>query len=103
MLSKKKRTTKENFQEVIDKGKILHGSFFYFKYIKNKKPKFSFVLPKSISKKAILRNKYRRLGYNILLKTKLKPVWGIFFYKKDSLKVKKEEIEKDLLNILNNI
>jgi ribonuclease P protein component len=103
MLPKIKRITKEDFLFIIKNGKILHGSFFYLKYINSEKPKYSFVFPKTLSKLAVIRNKYRRLGYNILLKTDLKPIWGIFFYKKESFLAKKEDIEIDILNILNKI
>lgn len=103
MLPKIKRITKEDFLFIIKNGKILHGSFFYLKYINSEKPKYSFVFPKTLSKKAVVRNKYRRLGYNILLKTKLKPIWGIFFYKKESISAQKDEIERDVLDILNKV
>jgi ribonuclease P protein component len=103
MLPKIKRTTKEDFLFIIKNGKILHGSFFYLKYIKSEKPKYSFVFPKTLSKRAVVRNKYKRLGYNTLLKTELKPISGIFFYKKESILAKKDDLERDILNILNKI
>lgn len=103
MLPKIKRITKEDFLFIIKNGKILHGSFFYLRYIKSEKPKYSFVLSKKIAKMAVIRNKYRRLGYNTLLKIDLKPIWGVFFYKKEALNIKKEDLEKDIINILNKI
>ena len=101
MLSKKKRITKEVFQSIMKNGKAFHGSLFLFRYLPSKTPQYSFVVPKNIAKSAVIRNKFRRTGYNILLKYELKPTSGIFFYKKEALKAKKEDIEIDISLILN--
>jgi ribonuclease P protein component len=103
MLPKKKRITKEIFQIIMKKGKAFHGSLFLFRYIPSKIPQYSFVVPKKIAKNTVERNKFRRLGYNTLIKYELKPKTGIFFYKKEALKATKEEIEKDVLCILNKV
>jgi ribonuclease P protein component len=103
MLPKKKRITKEVFQNVMKNGKAFHGSFFLFRYIPYKIPQYAFVAPKNIFKNAVKRNKFRRFGYNTLAKYELKPTIGIFFYKKEALKVKKEDLEEDIVSILNKI
>jgi len=100
MLPKKKRMTKDVFQSVMKTGKFFHSSLFSFRYIPSSETQYSFVVPKGIAKKATTRNKFRRLGYNILNKQDLKPMLGIFLYKKEALKLKKEEIEKDIKAIL---
>ena len=101
MLPKKKRITKEIFQNIMKNGKAFHGSLFLFRYLPSKVPQYSFVVSKNVAKNAVTRNKFRRIGYNILIKQELKPVIGIFFFKKEALKTEKEFINKDIINILN--
>jgi len=66
MLTKKRRLTKEEIQNVKDKGSFLGTPFFSLLYIKPKKSgsvssKFAFVLSKKVSKKAIERNRTKRI------------------------------------------
>lgn len=103
MLPKKKRMTKEVFQNVMKNGKAFHSSLFLFRYIREITPKYSFVVPKNITQSAVTRNKFRRIGYNTLIKQELRPLAGIFFYKKEALMAQKEDIQKDILLILSKI
>jgi len=103
MLPKKKRINTRLFNEIIKNGKVFYGSFFVFKYIKQSYPHYSFVVPKSIAKNSYLRNKYRRIGFNLIKNIDLKDLGGIFFYKKQFKDVKKEDLEKDIVFILNSI
>ena len=103
MLPKKKRVTKELFQTVIKSGGTLSGSFFVFRYIKQKYPQYAFVVSKKIAKKAVDRNKLRRRGYSVLNNYKLKDYLGVFFYKKEAQKASFIEIKEDVGNILNKL
>lgn len=96
MLPKKKRVTKEIFQTIMEKGNIIPGSFFVFRYIKQDQPQYAFVAPKKIAKGAVERNSLRRAGYNILRLYNLKTNAGIFFYKKEALSVDNDKIRKDI-------
>jgi len=103
MLPKKKRINKKLFESVMKSPKVLQGSFFVFKYIKQTQPKYAFVVPKNICKIAVKRNKYRRIGFNILKNQDIKENFGIFFYKKEGLKTSKNNLENDIFSILNKI
>lgn len=100
MVLKKKRVNKELFENIIKKGHTLFGSFFIFKYLPNSDfPRYAFVVPKKISKKAVDRNKLKRRGYGIIRSIPLSGGLGVFLYKKEGVKVSFEEIKKDI-NIL---
>ena len=100
MLSKKKRVTKENFRLLMEEGKTLSTPLFLFYFKKSETPAYAFVAPKGLFKKAVERNKFRRIGYNIL---RLLPVIsgsGIFIYKKQAKTAKPIEIKENILFIL---
>ena len=66
MLTKKRRLTKEEIKNVKDEGIFLGTPFFSLLYLKAKKgslvsSKFAFVLSKKVSKKAIERNRTKRI------------------------------------------
>ena len=101
MLPKKGRVTKELFQDVMKNGKILGSSFFVLRYIPQNPPKYAFVVPKTLVKQAIIRNKLRRVGYNIVRQIPKTPlVMGIFFYKKLAKTVSFEELKNDINSLL---
>jgi len=104
MLPKKKRVNKKDFEFIIKNGKTLYSSLFSFFYIHSPSPHYSFVAPKKAFKGAIKRNKYRRIGYNLLRDIPYREdVSGIFMYKKESLLATKEEIGKNITFLLNKI
>ncbi len=110
MLPKKHRITKILFQTIMKEGLFVSGSVFTLRYIRANTPSFAFVAPKSLSKKAIIRNKLRRQGYNALrsaitLSPSLppKPVAAIFFYKKQAKLPIYEDIKADVEAILKRI
>lgn len=74
-----------------------------FKYLKQKDPQYAFVAPKSIAKKAIIRNGLRRKGYGALRLQVLPGCAGVFIYKKEGLKAGTKDIQKDLEFILKKI
>lgn len=97
MLPKKKRITKEIFQDILKKGTTISSPFFIFKYIKKEnKGIFAFVVSKKLVKTATKRNFLRRSGYNILRLYSLNSYAGIFFYKKEGLNRTKPEIKEDI-------
>jgi ribonuclease P protein component len=101
MLPKKKRVTKNVFQSIIKERKTLSTTLFLFHFKKSDTPQYAFVAPKNIFKKAIERNKYRRIGYNILIKTPPINGSGIFVYKKPSYTANQKEIKEEIIFILN--
>ena len=100
MLPKKKRVTKSVFLSINKEGKTFSTPLFLFSYIKNKPYQYAFVSPKKIFKTAVLRNKLRRMGYNILRSIPLKSGSGIFFYKKQILITPTPEIKENIIFIL---
>ena len=96
MLPKKKRVTKEIFQTIMDKGNIVYGSFFVLRYLPSGLPSYAFAISKKIAKKAVQRNKMRRLGYNILRKYVLTKGSAVFLYKKEGLRATTLELTKDI-------
>ena len=103
MLPKRKRVTKDLFQNIMKKGKVVSSPLFLFRYINQNSPQYVFVVPKTVSKRAVDRNKLRRQGYNILNSQALKPVAGIFFYKKEAKNANQTQIKEDILYFLNKI
>ena len=100
MLPKKKRATKEVFQILMKEGKDFSTPLFLFRFVKSDKPQYSFVAPKGIFKKAVERNKYRRIGYNILRFQSIKSGTGVFIYKKPAILATNLEIKENILLIL---
>lgn len=104
MLPKKKRVNKKDFEFIIKNGKTLYSSLFSFYYTGSPIPRYSFIAPKKAFKGAIIRNKYKRIGYNILRKTEYNyNVSAVFIYKKEALGAPKEEIQKNIEFLLNKI
>ena len=107
MLPKKNRANKKDVDIVFKNGSFINSTSLTFKFlikIGNKEPKISFVCPKGVSKKAVIRNKLRRLGYLALSKHLLSfPVEtiGLFIFKKyeDNSVI----IENEIKNILHKI
>lgn len=97
MLSKKRRVTKEAFQILIKEGKILSTRLFLFYFKANNLPQYAFAAPKGIFKSAVKRNKYRRIGYNIIRSIPINSGSGVFIYKKQALGAKTIEIKEDIL------
>lgn len=93
---------------IFKEGRFFNSLHFTFKYIlKNNtsSPRISFIVPKSVSKKAVERNQLRRLGYIVLekyLKNLPQELAGVFMFKKKLSDVLIIENEiKDLLHKIN--
>ena len=100
MLSKKKRVTKRVFQTLMKDGKPFSTQLFLFFYTKSEFIQYAVVAPKNIFKNAVKRNKFRRIGYNILRSLPLKSNSGIFMYKKQAILATPQEIKENILFIL---
>ncbi len=100
MLPKEKRVDKKNFEILMKDGKSLFSSLFSLRFDYSEEPKYSFSSPKKVFKKAFLRNKYKRLGFNILKELKPARNIGVFIFKKEALGAKEEDIKKEIEYLL---
>ncbi|MCE9585661.1 ribonuclease P protein component [Candidatus Nomurabacteria bacterium] len=69
MLPKINRVNKGQIDLIFNKGKYINSPNLTFKFIisgENKHSGFSFIVPKTVSKKAIVRNRLKRRGYAVL-------------------------------------
>ena len=104
MLPKKKRVTKDIFQDVMQNGKMISTPLFVLRYKPSKSPQFAFIAPKTVAKQAVSRNKLRRAGYNsVRFMAKNPYIIGLFFYKKGASKAKIEEIRSDIAMLFSKI
>ncbi|MFA6524467.1 MAG: ribonuclease P protein component [Candidatus Paceibacterota bacterium] len=112
MLPKKNRANKKAIDQIFQKGRFFSSSNLTFKFILNKntnQPMISFIVPKTVVKKAIVRNLLRRRGYAVLEKyIKDFPVSmvGAFIFGKKSLEVfgkRKNKNYNPILNLKNEI
>ncbi|MFH1608825.1 MAG: ribonuclease P protein component [Patescibacteria group bacterium] len=109
MLSKKNRVSKKKVDELFKDGFFISSSNLSFKFLLKKtgfKPRISFICPKAINKKAVIRNKLRRMGYKIIKKhIKQFPacLTGVFVFSKNSLDFLKKPKKTYLLNLENEI
>ncbi len=101
MLPKKKRVTKGVFQVLLKEGKIFSTQLFLFYFIKGESPQYAVVAPKNIFKSAVKRNKYKRIGYNILRSFHIKPGTGVFMYKKQAILATNQDIKENINAVLN--
>ncbi len=70
MLPKKNRADRKVVEQVFKQGKILSSPNLTFRYFptSSKTRRISVVVPKTVSKKAVVRNFLRRQGYHALSK-----------------------------------
>ena len=107
MLPKKNRAGKKELETVFKTGKLLTFPNSTFRFILNNDfntPRISFIVPKSVSKKAVDRNALRRHGYNALRKYIHQfpaGLVGAFIFKKDQEDI--SILENEIKNILNKI
>jgi ribonuclease P protein component len=122
MLPKKNRANKKEFDLIFKNGKFVSSPNLTLKYIKNIENvgflsyKFAFVVSKTVSKKAVERNRLKRKGFSLLsdiLKEKPLKIGAIFIFGKKSLeffggnktkdKNPRENLKKEILFLLNKI
>jgi ribonuclease P protein component len=93
--------SRREFVEIKNEGKLLYSPFFGFLVHKenDKQKKFGFIVSKKISKRAVDRNKIRRILSEVIRKNLEKFEDGIrviFLTKKEILGKKMKEIEKEV-------
>ena len=112
MLPKKNRADKKMVEKIFKKGFFIASGSIVLKYIRennNNLPHISFIAPKGIAKKAVDRNRLRRVGYSIVKKyLHLFPVGfvGAFVFGKNSLILfsgRKNKTSNPRLNLENEI
>ena len=103
MLKKKKRVTKGVFQVLLKEGKTFSNQLFLLYFIKSESPQYAMVAPKGIFKSAVKRNKFRRVGYNILRSLPIKSGTGVFMYKKQAIVATAPEIKEGIVSLLSKI
>jgi len=69
-------------EQVLSLGRSVRGAHLSLKFLKNKEPfRFAMVVPKSLARKATMRNKLRRAAYDSVGAASLSPRTGqaVFF------------------------
>lgn len=111
MLSKKNRNDRKSVEQIFKSGSFVNSPNLTLKFLntnENKK-RVSFITPKTVSKKAVVRNLLRRRGYAILEKYfNALPIGflGVFVFGKKSLQIfggRKTKIYNPMLNLENEI
>lgn len=107
-LNKKNRLKKmKDFEVVFRKGKAVKGDFLFARYFGNDLgfPRFAFVVSLKVSKKAVARNRIRRIISNIALKNlkKIPSVDTILIADKKIVKAARDEIVRDTEAVLGKI
>ena len=106
MLKKENRIrSKKEFLEIKNKGRVLYSPFFGFLTCQENDDlkKFGFIISKKISKKAVDRNKIRRVLSEVVRKNLDKFKNGtrvVFLTKKEILNKKMIEVEKEVKKFL---
>jgi ribonuclease P protein component len=100
MLPKKNRANRRDLQKVFKNCLYIHSPSLTFKYIQRYAQatpvvdcRISFVVPKSVSKKAVERNFLRRRGYDALarnLDMVPYPLVGVFVFKSPTIDLDNE-------------
>ena len=119
MLPKKNRVGKKAIEEIFKSGKFINSANLTLKYIGNLglgNPQVSFIVPKTVTKKAVIRNLLRRRGYFVLKKYLSRVPNGfsgviifnkkaveIFGGRKNKLKNPIENLDNEIKTILNKI
>ncbi|MEI6581097.1 MAG: ribonuclease P protein component [bacterium] len=110
MFPKKNRADKKAIEKVFKKGTFVGCGVLGLKYLIEDKSiplRISFVVPKTVEKKAVRRNFLKRKGYIVLKKhwNKIPEGFlGVFLFNKNQKTEKLSgKIEEDIKNILNKI
>lgn len=106
MFSKKNRLSAKDIEKIFKDGLFISSTNLSLKYIvSNNGKRFSVTIPKSVSKKAVIRNLLRRRGYSLLLKYLDKfPTGfsGVFIFGRKSVEVFGKR-KTALFNPMNNL
>lgn len=107
-LNKKNRLKKKkDFEIAFKKGKAVRGNFLFSKHYRNNVgvPRIAFVVSLKVSKKAIVRNRIRRIVSEVVSKnlSKIQPSDIIIIADKKIITASKDDIIHDTEAIINNI
>ncbi|PIR41945.1 MAG: ribonuclease P protein component [Candidatus Yanofskybacteria bacterium CG10_big_fil_rev_8_21_14_0_10_37_15] len=111
-LNKKNRLKKKrDFEKVFKKGKVVKDDLFFAKFLKNETGffRFAFVVSSKVSRKAVVRNKIRRILSEIFmenLKEKEKEIDSLdvaIVVNKKIIGATREDIEKNAKRIFDKI
>lgn len=102
MLAKRKRANKKEVQNIIKKGKRLYSNIFTCLFLSSSPTKTTFIVPKKVTKKAIERNKMRRIGYNTIRLFGINNIKNsqVFIYKIPLKNTNKEQIKKEIIFLI---
>lgn len=97
MLPKNKRIGGGELVTILKNGKRINTPFFSFIYLKKPESRFAIVVSKNVYKKAVDRNKIKRLFYNKIRSISTCGGFGVFVLKKDITKTTKEIIFDNII------
>ncbi len=102
MIPKTKKIKRSLFQEVFLLGKNKNSQFFRVKVRESDDLKFGFVIPKKVYKKAVDRNRIKRVFFNTIKELDFEPKKSeyIFFSQKSIKGVEDKDIQEDIINFL---
>lgn len=107
MLPKKYRLTdRQMFRKTLSKGNRINGNFFLLTSLYNvgtEEPRVGVVISKKISKKAVVRNRIKRVVYDSVrkfLEEVSKENTLVFLAKKPVAEATSEEVSNDIDNIM---
>lgn len=107
-LSKKNRLKKKkDFERVFKEGETAKGSFLFARYFNNEQgfPRVAFVVSLKVSKKAVVRNRIRRIlseAAGAELKN-IRPADIVIIADKKIINIPKAEVIRDLKEVLRRI
>lgn len=106
MLPKKRRVGKELFPDVLNKSKSFYGdsmSLRVFSVGYSNETRFSFVVSKKVSNKAVKRNFLKKRGYSVIKDISVNINKGfvcVFFFKKSALTLSYVDLKKEISSLL---
>ena len=104
MLPKRNRADRKLVAFIFKEGRFINSPSYSFKFIKigGKESRISVIVPKSVSKSAVKRNKLRRLGYSAIAKHPSGLAGALIFKKyQDNLEILKDEAQ-NIFSKINN-
>jgi ribonuclease P protein component len=104
MIPKREKITRSLFNEVFLFGKNKKSIFFRIKKKKTDKSKFSIVVSKKVFKKAVDRNRIKRLFFNTIKDMNFKDGQSsyIFISQKNMKQASDSEIKSDIVDFFKN-
>ncbi len=105
MIRKNRRLKKESIKNILRQGRNLRGQNVALKYIidSGQFTSFAFIVPAKIAKKAVLRNKMKRMGRAIVFRLlpRIKEGYlALIFFEKGSPVMKFAELEAEIIKLL---